>query len=74
MTRLRAVHGIFLPIVLAIAIVTIVLILATIPQTLRLAPAASWASSTLVLLNTAAYFVGNTQFLYLVPLIIFQQQ
>lgn len=64
------IRGIVLSIGLAILILAIVLLLATILQALRIAPTSNWAFSTLVVLNAAAYFVGVTQLLYSVPLII----
>jgi len=67
----RVIRGILLSVLLAIAAFAIVLFLMTIIQSLRLAPTSNWANSTIILLSAASYFIGITQLLYIIPLIIF---
>jgi len=67
----RVLRGILLSVLLAIAAFAIVLLLTTIIQSLRLAPNSSWAYSAIILLSAASYFIGITQLLYIIPLIIF---
>ncbi|MBD1846619.1 hypothetical protein H6F89_24995 [Cyanobacteria bacterium FACHB-63] len=67
----RVIRGIFLAIFLAVAVFAIALLLISGLQSLSLAPRQTWVYSAIILLSLAGYFVGITQLIYLIPLIIF---
>ncbi|MBW4443658.1 MAG: hypothetical protein KME10_20985 [Plectolyngbya sp. WJT66-NPBG17] len=66
----RIIRGIILSISLAISVFTIVLFLASIIQSLVIVPTNNWAYSAITLLSAVSYFIGVTQLLYIIPLII----
>lgn len=68
-------RGSLLAILLAIATIGIAALLLFFLWQLELPPRAEWAFSAAVILNAVAYFIGVTQLLYIIPLIIaFWQQ
>ncbi|GAP94950.1 hypothetical protein NIES2104_14690 [Leptolyngbya sp. NIES-2104] len=64
------VRGILLAILLAITTIGIAALLLFILQRLGLPPRAEWAFSAAVILNAAVYFIGITQLLYIIPLVV----
>ncbi len=67
----RVFRGIALSVLLAIAIVTIVLLVSGTIVALRLAGNANWVYDAITLPTIASYLIGITQLLYIVPLIVF---
>ncbi|BAU13782.1 hypothetical protein LEP3755_43240 [Leptolyngbya sp. NIES-3755] len=64
------IRGILLAILLAIATAAIAFLLAAALQMLRIPPTANWAYNIGLLLNLTVYFIGLTQLLYIIPLLI----
>jgi len=64
------IRGILLAVLLATAIVTIAFLLFSIPGLVSVFPALTWGYTVVIFINFAAYSIGITQLLYILPLLI----